>query len=79
MSMVERVKSRLDRVTPGLRFILDLFSRRRFNAEFSVLVVEDRSKALEVLRELYGDCAESILRMLLGEELERGLGGSNSL
>jgi len=78
MSMVERIKSRLDRVTPGLRFILDLFSKRRFNVEFSVLVVEDRSKALEVLRELYGDYAESILRMLLGEELE-SLRGSNSL
>ena len=79
MSMVERVKSRLDRVTPGLRFILDLFSKRRFNVEFSVLVVEDRSKALEVLRELYGDYAESVLRMLLGEELEKGLQDSNSL
>jgi len=78
MSMVEMVKSRLDRVTPGLRFILDLFSKRRFNVEFSVLVVEDRSKALEVLRELYGDYAESVLRMLLGEEL-KGLQGSNSL
>ncbi len=61
------IRSKLNRVAPGLYPILDIFCRHMYGKGFGEIVLGDREKAFEMLKELYGDIypAEIIIKLAL--------------
>ncbi len=52
---IAMIKSKLNRVVPGLYHILDIFCRHMYGKGFGEIVLGDREKTLEILKEFYGD------------------------
>jgi len=55
-SRIEVIRSKLNRVVPGLYPILDVFCRQLYGKSFSD-VLSDRERVLEILKKFYGDIA----------------------
>jgi len=55
-NMVDVIRSKLNRVVPGLYPILDVFCRQLYGKSFGD-VLSDREKVLEILKKFYGDTA----------------------
>ncbi|ADM27930.1 hypothetical protein Igag_1118 [Ignisphaera aggregans DSM 17230] len=56
-SRIEVIRSKLNRVVPGLYPILDVFCRQLYGKSFSDIVLSDRERVLEILKKFYGDTA----------------------
>jgi len=65
-SRIEVIRAKLDRVVPGLYSILDVLCRQLYGKSFGDIVLSGRERALEILKEFYGDIvpAEIIVNLI---------------